>query len=74
MATKLGNAFLQQELDEAQWLDARKYIKTIIRKNTTERSQIISAVSKTDFDQNVADALDQAGPIVVTQGFIGSDS
>jgi diaminopimelate decarboxylase/aspartate kinase len=74
MATKLGSAYLQQTLDGVQWMDARDQIKTIIRKNATERSRIISAVSTTDYDRSVADALDKAGPIVVTQGFIGSDS
>lgn len=74
MATKLGTAYLHKKLDGAAWLDARKFIKTIVRKNTTERSQIISAVSTTEFDPNTADALDQAGPVIVTQGFIGSDS
>jgi diaminopimelate decarboxylase/aspartate kinase len=74
MATKLGAAYLNQELDSAEWVDARNYIKTIIRKNATERSRIISAVSTTEYDEGVATDLEKAGPVVVTQGFIGSDS
>ena len=74
MATKLGAAYLNQKLDTAEWVDARNHIKTVVRKNATERSRIISAVSTTDYDATVADALDKAGPVVVTQGFIGSDS
>lgn len=74
MATKLGAAYLKQQLHEGQWVDARDYIKTIAQKNATERSRIIAAVSTTDFDSDVADALNDAGPLVITQGFIGSDS
>lgn len=74
MATKMGAAYIEQRLEGATWLDARHYIKTIMQKNATERSRIISAVSPTDFDQDVADALNEKGPLVVTQGFIGSDS
>ncbi|MGM0545534.1 MAG: bifunctional aspartate kinase/diaminopimelate decarboxylase [Bacteroidota bacterium] len=74
MATKIGAEFLKNELGEGKWLDARHHIKTITRKNTTERSRIISAVSTTDYDENVADTLNAAGPLVITQGFIGSDA
>lgn len=74
MATKIGNAYLQQKLEGVQWVDARNHIKTIVRKNATERSRIISAVSTTDYDQSVYEAMEKAGPVVVTQGFIGSDA
>ncbi len=74
MATKLGAAYLERELGQAAWVDARKLIKTFTQKNATERSRIISAVSPTDFDQAVSDTLGEAGSLVVTQGFIGSDS
>lgn len=74
MATKLGAAYLEQQLDSTSWLDARRHIKTVTQKNASVRSRVISAVSTTDFDQNVANALNEAGPLVVTQGFIGSDS
>lgn len=74
MATRLGAAYLERELGQASWLDARNLIKTVTKKNATERSRIVSAVSPTDFDQHVSDALDAAGSLVVTQGFIGSDS
>lgn len=74
MATKLGAAYLEQKFEPASWLDARHHIKTVTQKNASVRSRVISAVSTTDFDQNVADALNEAGPLVVTQGFIGSDS
>lgn len=73
MATRLGAAYLKKRLGEAQWIDARNFIKTVARKNTSERSKILSAVSDTDFDPDVADALEQAGPVAITQGFIGSD-
>jgi len=74
MATKIGAAFLEQQLDEGQWLDARQCIKTIPQKNASERSNIISAVSSADFDQDVADILHDVHPLAVTQGFIGSDA
>jgi diaminopimelate decarboxylase/aspartate kinase len=74
MATKLGSAFLERELGNANWIDARKYIKTVTQKNATERSRIISAVSKTDYEQDIADALNESGSLVVTQGFIASDA
>lgn len=74
MATKLGAAYLQKEMGEAAWLDARKLIKTVAQKNVSERSQIISAVSSSEFDPEVRDAFEQSGDLAVTQGFIGSDS
>jgi diaminopimelate decarboxylase/aspartate kinase len=74
MATKLGAAYLQRENGQTAWLDARNLIKTVAQKNASERSRIISAVSTTNFDSNVRDALQNAGPLVVTQGFIGSDA
>lgn len=74
MATKLGAAYLERELGETSWLDARHFIKTVTQKNTSERSRIISAVSTTDYDQDIANSFDKAGSLVITQGFIGSDS
>jgi len=74
MATKLGAAYLKQEFEQAKWLDARQFIKTNALKNTSDRSNILSAVSNTDFDQGTADAFDEAGPLVITQGFIASDA
>lgn len=74
MATRLGAAYVRRELGEAEWIDSRDCIKTDALKNVSERSLILSAVSSTDFDQSVADRLNEAGPVVVTQGFIGSDS
>jgi diaminopimelate decarboxylase/aspartate kinase len=74
MATKLGAAYIEQNMGTSSWLDARNLIKTVTQKNVSERSRVISAVSTTDFDQGVADALNEAGPLVITQGFIGSDS
>lgn len=74
MATKLGRAYLQQELGEVSWLDARNLIKTVKQPNASERSEIISAVSLSEYDSQVTEALNEAGPVIVTQGFIGSDS
>lgn len=74
MATKLGTAYLSREFESASWMDARDFIKTVVQKNVSERSRIISAVSTTEFNREVAEALDEAGPLVVTQGFIGSDA
>jgi len=74
MATKLGAAYLQDQLGQGQWIDARECIKTVAQKNASERSRIISAVSNTEYDREVADAVNSGEPLVVTQGFIGSDS
>lgn len=74
MSTKLGSAYLQRELGAASWLDARELIKTVPQKNASERSQIISAVSPSNYDQAVFDRVNEAGSLVVTQGFIASDS
>lgn len=73
MATKLGSAYLNKELGQSEWLDARQFIKTRALKNTSDRSNVLSAVSDTDFNPDVANALEDAGPLVVTQGFIASD-
>lgn len=74
MSTKLGSAYLQRELGAASWLDARELIKTVPQKNASERSQIISAVSPSEYDQAVFDRVNEAGSLVITQGFIASDS
>lgn len=74
MATKLGAAYLQDQLGQGHWIDARRCIKTVAQKNASERSRIISAVSNTEYDREVADAVSSGEPLVVTQGFIGSDS
>ena len=75
MATKLGAAYLQRELGEAAWLDARNCIKTMAPKNASERSLILSAVSGTDSDDSVRRLLNKANAsVVVSQGFIGSDT
>ncbi|HLR33136.1 MAG TPA: bifunctional aspartate kinase/diaminopimelate decarboxylase [Fodinibius sp.] len=73
MATKLGAAYVRRELGEASWIDSRDCIRTRAFKNVSKRSLILSAVSATDFDESVRDRLNEAGGIVVTQGFIGSD-
>ncbi|MCW9705925.1 bifunctional aspartate kinase/diaminopimelate decarboxylase [Fodinibius salsisoli] len=74
MATKLGAAYVQKELGEGTWVDSRDCIKTIAPKNTSERSLILSAISETDRDPAVQKQVEEAGPVVVTQGFIGSDA
>ncbi|WP_138430365.1 bifunctional aspartate kinase/diaminopimelate decarboxylase [Fodinibius saliphilus] len=73
MATKLGAAYLEQEIGAATWLDARDLIKTISPKNAAERAQVLSAVSASDYEPSVRKTIDKAGSLVVTQGFIGSD-
>jgi len=75
MATKLGATYLNQQMDlDVQWLDARKCIKAVPQPNSSEKSQILSAVSADDYDSNVAETLEEKGPVAVTQGFIASDS
>src|SRR5699024_7456728 len=72
MATRLGAAYVQQELGQAQRLDSRSCIKTAAPPDANERSRILSAVSETDFNASVRAQLEEQGPVVVTQGFIGS--
>lgn len=74
MSTKLGTAYLKTEFEEAEWVDAREFIKTDALKNTSERSNILSAVSNTDYDPELNSTFEELGPLVVTQGFIASDS
>lgn len=74
MATRLGAAYVRRELGEGTWIDSRECIRTSVLKNVSERSLILSAVSETDFDGSVLKRLNEAGGLVVTQGFIGSDA
>lgn len=74
MATKLGAAYLEREIEGTTWLDARNFIKSSSRKNVSEQSNILSAVSSDDFDSDARSLFDEAGSLVVTQGFIGSDT
>lgn len=74
MATRLGAAYVDKELGGTQWLDARNLIRTIPQKNASEHSLLLSAVSKVEYDENVLRQLNEAGSLVVTQGFIASDA
>jgi len=74
MATKLGAAYLEREIGGASWVDARRQIKTVPQKNASERAQIISAISSSEYDSNVLASLEETGDLVVTQGFIASDA
>lgn len=74
MATKLGAAYLEREIEGTTWLDARNFIKRSSRKNVSEQSNILSAVSSDDFDSGARSSFDEVGSLVVTQGFIGSDT
>ncbi|NGP87851.1 bifunctional aspartate kinase/diaminopimelate decarboxylase [Fodinibius halophilus] len=73
MATKLGAAYLEQEIGAAVWMDARDLIKAVPQKNVSERAQVLSAVSSSEYEPRVQKKVNEAGSLVVTQGFIGSD-
>lgn len=74
MATELGARFLRTQGLEAVWADARTMLRAEERKGASAKATILSATCGFTPEPALIERLDALGPVVVTQGFIASDS
>lgn len=74
LATEIGALFLRAQGIAVAWLDARTVLRAEVREAATERASYLSATC--DFSPDVAAQarLAALGDVVITQGFIASDS
>lgn len=73
MSTRLGEAFLQSEGINAQWLDARTLLESIERPGMSERAGYLSAACNYEPDLDLQQRLGEMGNVFLTQGFIARD-
>jgi diaminopimelate decarboxylase/aspartate kinase len=74
MATRIGAAYLASEGLDVQWLDARTLLHAEERAGATARANYLSATCNFEPDPALQQRLAQAGSVLLTQGFIASDS
>ncbi len=74
MATDLGARFLTTQGIEAEWADARTMLAAEERANASAKASVLSAVCKFAPDERLEQRLRAMAPVIVTQGFIASDS
>ena len=74
MATRIGAAFLESEGIDVQWLDARTMLHAEERQSASERSNYLSATCGFEPDPALQHRLAAIGKVLITQGFIASDS
>jgi diaminopimelate decarboxylase/aspartate kinase len=74
LATELGAQYLRRQDLAVAWVDARELLRAEQREAATEKAGYLSATC--DFRPNVAvqERLHALGPLVITQGFIASDT
>src|SRR5882672_7462249 len=74
MATHVGADFLKSLGLDAVWLDARTALRAEEHAGRHEKASKLSATCDFSPDAALRGRLDRAGALVVTQGFIASDS
>jgi diaminopimelate decarboxylase/aspartate kinase len=74
MATRIGAAFLASEGLDVQWLDARTWLHAEERPGASARANYLSATCSFEPDPALQQRLAQGGSVLLTQGFIASDS
>jgi bifunctional diaminopimelate decarboxylase / aspartate kinase len=73
MATEIGSRFLRAEGIDVAWWDAREGLKAEER-GASARSSVLSATCNFTPDAALSERLLKLAPVVITQGFIASDS
>jgi len=73
MATHIGARFLAAQGLEVRWLDARTLLRAEFH-GASAKASVLSAVCNFAPDPALAERLEQEPPVVVTQGFIASDT
>ncbi|MCK6371964.1 MAG: aspartate kinase, partial [Gammaproteobacteria bacterium] len=74
MATTLGAAFLRRQGLAAQWLDARLLMRSIDPPNANDRVRFLNASCDFEADAALQERCREVDGVVVTQGFIASNS
>jgi len=74
MATRIGAAYLAAERIDVQWLDARTLLHAEERPAASDRASYLSATCNFEPDPALQQRLATGGKVVITQGFIASDS
>jgi bifunctional diaminopimelate decarboxylase / aspartate kinase len=74
LATDLGARFLRTQALPVDWADARGMLLAEDRPSASAKSSILSATCRFAPDPALEQRLNALAPIVVTQGFIASDS
>jgi len=74
MATRIGAGYLGSEGLDVQWLDARTLLHAEERPGATARANYLSATCNFEPDPALQQRLAQGHSVLLTQGFIASDS
>ena len=74
MATDIGARFLKAGGIDVAWLDARTLLKADERRGASAKASILSATCAFSPDTELARRLAELPPVLITQGFIASDS
>lgn len=74
MATDLGAHFLGAQGLAAVWADARSMLRAEERKGASQKASVLSATCGFAPDPALIERLDGMGALVITQGFIASDT
>ena len=74
MATDLGARFLATQGIEVAWADARTMLTAEERAGASAKASVLSAVCSFTPDHVLEQRLHAMSPVVITQGFIASDS
>jgi bifunctional diaminopimelate decarboxylase / aspartate kinase len=74
MATRIGAAYLASDGIDVQWLDARTLLHAEERPAASDRASYLSATCNFEPDLALQQRLATGGKVVITQGFIASDS
>src|SRR5512137_2486627 len=74
MATRIGAAFLAHAGIDVQWHDARTILHAEERSGATARASYLSATCNFEPDPALQRRLSTGGNVLLTQGFIASDS
>jgi diaminopimelate decarboxylase/aspartate kinase len=74
MATTLGAAYLQDQGINAHWHDARESLCSLDIAGASERASFLSATCAHDADQHLQAELAAIDGVVLTQGFVASNS
>ena len=74
MATRIGAAYLASDGIDVQWLDARTLLHAEERPAASDRASYLSATCNFEPDPALQQRLATGGKVVITQGFIASDS
>jgi len=74
MATDLGAQFLKSRGLDVSWADARTLLQAESRRSAGTRANLLSATCNFEPDLELQRRLATLSPVILTQGFIASDS